>query len=228
MNLVNKQLVSIDLLFSFLTLRRSKYYGNLATNAFSFFKNSENKEFFYELLKLVGNDYLSEKNLPNLLIKIFSQFDPSKLGHQAFNIINDIKKYKKEIEFMKYDSNDELQILCDSIILSSDHINCSLFFSNQINSTSSNGITTESDPLIIPETQASNNPLESSNLNNFTPNDPVHSLIKSFLTEFNNTINKNNEAINNRDKALLDKMTEMLNDHKKMTTPTEIKDKHYS
>lgn len=132
---------------------------------------------------------------------------------------------------MKHDSNDELQKFCDETIISLEYVNCSIFL--------------ESFPVIIPETQSNN--LPQNNILNSTPNfvdaninrnqeqlnsisqiDPsnvnVTTLLLNFMKQISSKIESNYD---NRDKSLLEKMSLLLNQHKKQTTPTEIKDKYY-
>ncbi|CAF1054757.1 unnamed protein product [Brachionus calyciflorus] len=230
--LVNSQITAIDCFLAFLTQRRHKQYDNLGTTAFNFLKSSDYTEINLVLQSLNLNEKITEKHLPRLLKKIFTSFDPMKLGHQAINIISDIKKYNSKIPFMKYDANNELSNFCNEVIISIEHINCSIFIENT--------------NYIIPETQIHPNVTHSSqvpisstainqNLNSnrgipeqlsqidFSANS-LNNAFQHFMKEISSKIELNSE---NRDKYLIDKMSQMLRDHKRQTTPTEIKDKYY-
>ncbi|CAF1087706.1 unnamed protein product [Brachionus calyciflorus] len=230
-NLANSnKIAALDVFFAFITTRRVKLYKNLGTNAFSFLKNQEYSEINSELINLNDNEQISEKHIPKLLLKIFKTFDPQTLGHQAANIIFDIKRLKKDIEFMKYDVNNELLNHCEAINLSQDHIKCNQFINYQtnfINYNSNNLLNTNlNDPLlhstpnVIPDTQ--NNPILQ---NDLLDQSSITNTLNQFLKEISAKIDF---TTNERDQMLLQKMTKMLSDHKKQTTPTEIKDKYYN
>ena len=229
-NLSNYEILSIDCLFAFLSHRRHRFYDNLSTTAFNFLKSAEYSQINKEILKFSNNEKLTDKNLSNVLLKIFTTFDPMKLGHQAINIILDIRKYKSKIPFLKNDKNQELQKFCDETIISNEHVNCSIFLNNTT--------------LIVPETQINNNP-NVNNIFNSTPievtsvqnqlltdnlsqteisSENLNSILQYIFKEISYKIDSNND---NLDKNLLEKMSSMLKEHKKQTTPSEIKDQYY-
>ncbi|CAF0747906.1 unnamed protein product [Brachionus calyciflorus] len=224
-NTQNIEILAIDCFFSFLTQRRHKFYENLGTTAFNFLKSSDYTQINTELLKLNNNEKITEKHISRLLFNIFTTFDPSKLGHQAVNLILDIKNFKTKIPFMIFDENSKLQNLCDEAIISSQHVNCSIFIDKTpliVNATKQQA----SVPVISTSVPLNNchTPLGENNQNSLSENQldltpaNLNSALQNFLKEFSSKIECNNDS---RDKILLKKMSLMLKEHKKQTTPSE-------